>query len=180
MAEDLVNTISNPAVKGGVGIATQFLGGVSSSLGKGNALTAEAEIKQQNAQLLREAAIDAEQRGLNASDEIKRQTAQTIGSQEAALAANGIIIGQDSALDLVTETAGVGAVDAFTAIENARREARQLNLEAQIEETEARAKRRAASSTKTTGILGSAVTALGQASDLADRLKKLKKPSKEK
>jgi len=46
-----------------------------------------------------------------------------IGRQNAVLAGNGVLVGQDTALDITTDTAEVGKYDALTIRSNAEREA---------------------------------------------------------
>lgn len=52
------------------------------------------------------------------------------GRQRAVLAANGVLVDNGSALDLVTETAGIGALDQLTIRSNAEREALGLKQQA--------------------------------------------------
>ena len=180
MADDLNPTSGNPALAAGLGIGANFLGNAGSSLAQGRALREEAKVKEQNARLLDEAAIDARQRGFNRSDEINREVVRKIGEQTAALAANGILVGEGSALDLVTETAGLGAVDALTALQNAEQEARQFVLEAEANRIESEAKRDSASSTEIFGVIGAGASALGQAAAVKRRQDNLKVPDKKK
>ena len=136
-----------------LGTATDFLGsakaltggsaifGAASEVQAGRAARREAEFK---ARILREDALNQKRiapllrkEGREAAAEIQKATAGLIGEQRAAMAANGIVLDQGTALDLVTQTSGQGAVDAITAIANSEREAAQLVRQANINLTKA-------------------------------------------
>ena len=55
----------------------------------------------------------------------REATAKLIGRQRAVLAANGVVVDQDSALDVTNETAGLGALDRLTIRSNASNESLQ-------------------------------------------------------
>ena len=67
-------------------------------------------------------AEDAIKRGDKAADQHLKQTKSLIGSQRTALAAQGIDIGDGSALEIQQDTAELGAMDAMTIRNNAWRE----------------------------------------------------------
>jgi hypothetical protein len=68
-------------------------------------------------------ALDAAQRGA-AEGAAKRDRARKIASQQAeGMAAGGVDISSGTPLALLTETAGLGELDALTSVNNARREA---------------------------------------------------------
>ena len=96
---------------------------LATALGRSTVLRQDSVLKRESAERAREAGQDQFAR-------IKEETAQLIGRQKVALAANGIVVGRDTALDLVTETAGIGALDALTALDNAEELARQRIIEA--------------------------------------------------
>jgi len=84
-----------------------------------------------NAALADIAAEDAEARGRETARRRARKTKQLIGSQRAALAVQGIDIESGSALELLLDTAEVGAEDLFTIKNNAAREAFGFRTRAQ-------------------------------------------------
>jgi hypothetical protein len=98
-----------------------------SARGQSKAIKSQAEYESQqltfNSKVADLQARDAELRGKKEATEHKTKVKTLIGSQRAALAAQGIDVGSGSALDLQTETAEFGALDAMTIRNNAFREA---------------------------------------------------------
>jgi hypothetical protein len=82
-----------------------------------------AGVQRNNAILAERAAVDAKARGTEAEARERIKTRQLIGRQKVQLAANGILVGEGSALDLVSDTAALGELDALTIRSNAEREA---------------------------------------------------------
>ena len=76
-----------------------------------------------NSQLADLQAQDATNRGVKEADVKRKQTKQIIASQRAALAAQGVDVNQDTALQIQEDTAGLGAEDVQTIKNNAWREA---------------------------------------------------------
>lgn len=140
-----------------VNLQTAFGAGLS-AIGAYREYQAEAKaaqfrslIAQQNEESFRLAAADALRLGEISFDEINIRTAQRIGQQRAALAANGIVLDQDTALDLVTQTAGIGTLEALTALDNAEREAADLIRRANVAAIEGQMERAAAKEFKSAG-----------------------------
>lgn len=77
----------------------------------GNAMVTDLQAKQALAQ------------GQRAAQDVRQGTKGLIGAQRAAMAAQGIDVNRDSALEIQTDTAAQGAKDAETAKANAWREA---------------------------------------------------------
>ncbi len=96
------------------------------------------QTENENADFLDIQAKDAILRGDRASNDLKLKTKGLIGRQRAAMAAQGIDIGDGSALDIQEDTAGQGAMDALTIKNNAWRESFGFGMQA-------RARRRAGS-----------------------------------
>lgn len=101
----------------------------------------EAGIARNNAVLARNQAADAEERG--SREELRRWQAigQAKSAQLAGFAANGIDVTFGSPLDVLTDTAVVGAQDAWQIRDNAAREAGGYLISAQNYEQEAKAQR---------------------------------------
>lgn len=76
-----------------------------------------------NAKLAERQAADAIARGQTAAQRQGMATRQAIGAQRAALAANGVEVNDGSAVDVQSDTAALGALDALTIRNNAAREA---------------------------------------------------------
>ena len=83
-------------------------------------------------------AQDALDRGAVAITNNAEATKKLIGRQRAVLAANGVLVDSGSALDIVSETAGIGALDQLTIRSNADREALGLRQQARNYRTTAK------------------------------------------
>lgn len=95
-----------------------------------SALETQAQTAANNAELSRIQADDALASGGNSESNSRMQTAGLKGSQRAALAANGVVLGEGSALDLLTSTDYMGEVDALTIRDNAAKQAWGYNIQA--------------------------------------------------
>lgn len=84
-----------------------------------------------NARIMDMQAQDAKDRGDKKAQEVKTQAKKLIGSQRAAMAAQGLDLDQDDALAIQQETAEFGAVDAQTIKNNAWQEAWGYRVQAQ-------------------------------------------------
>lgn len=83
----------------------------------------QAQVAENNRIIAEQQARDAEMRGQMAEDARRDQTRALIGRQRTALAANGVMVDDGSALDITSDTAAQGEVDALTLRANAAREA---------------------------------------------------------
>lgn len=90
----------------------------------------QAEVAGQNAELSELKAQQASTIGSIQEERARKQAQLRIGQQRAALAANGVDLGQGTAVDLVSETALFGEEDALTTRFNAMNEAWSLRAEA--------------------------------------------------
>lgn len=160
------------AVGAGVGAVTGLLGGAQSFMQAG-AIEREAEFtaKQNefNAKLSRLNAEDAINRGEKLAASVRRQKRQTIGSQRAAFAAQGIAIdaADESTGQLQTDVEMFAALDELEARQNALKESRAfeldaINAEAQAGFARASGKQRAAAARfeGLTGVFTSALSGL--------------------
>ena len=85
--------------------------------------SANAQISMNNSVIQQRSADDARVRGKDDADTKRIETRLLIGRQRAALAANGVLVDDGSALDLTTDTAETGELDALMVLNNAEREA---------------------------------------------------------
>lgn len=129
----------------------------------------QAQVAQQNQELMRRQEADALQRGQVAEENRRRLTAQQIGQQRAGLAAQGTDL-EGSPTDILGDTAAAGELDARTVRANAAREAYGYKVqglgygnEAILQST------RAANSTYTPNYLGAGASLLAGASTLSDK-----------
>ncbi|MBB5685649.1 hypothetical protein FHS49_001657 [Sphingobium boeckii] len=98
---------------------------MASAQAKGQA--AQAAVNRDEAN---RSAMDAMERGNIEQQQHYRKVSATMGSQRAAMAANGLDISFGSAADLVGDTAMYGQEDAATIAQNTVREARGFEIEA--------------------------------------------------
>lgn len=107
--------------------------GVMGQIQEGKAAKAQANyqsaVARNNAIIAQRQADDARARGEIAERSQRQQTAQLIARQRAAGAAQGVVVGEGSLLDITSDTAALGELDALTVRSNAEREA--LGFEAQ-------------------------------------------------
>lgn len=128
----------------------------------------QAAVMRNNQILAERAAQDAIDRGKVAEQRQRQQTKALIGRQRAILAANGVLIDQDSALDITTDTAGIGELDALTIRSNAEREAlgfRSQGMNFAAEAGLADARGSAARSAGLTDAFGTALSGAGAVAD---------------
>lgn len=112
-----------------------------------------------NASLAKQQATDAATRGAYAESLQRQGTRQLIGSQRAALAAQGVDIGSGSALDVQSSTAYQGELDALMVRNNAAREAWGYQVEAGSYTQQAQVAKAQAEATAA-GLRGQAVNTL--------------------
>ncbi len=105
-------------------------GGAASYAGasmQADAYEAQGDFQRQqfetNARLANMQSDDATRRGEIAATKVRQQARQVIGSQRSSIAAQGIEVNADSALDVQSDTAALAAEDAQTIKNNAWREA---------------------------------------------------------
>ncbi len=100
----------------------------------------DATVLRNNQTIAENAAVDAVERGRIAEGLKRSEVSQLIGIQRAALAGSGVEVGTGSALQVTTDTAGIGEFEAQVIRSNAEREAfdlrvRAMNLGAEAELT---------------------------------------------
>jgi len=83
----------------------------------------QAETADFNKEIAGRLSKDAITRGRLVEQKSRISTQQLIGKQKVALAGSGVVVDQDSALDLTKDTAGIGEFEALTIRANAAREA---------------------------------------------------------
>lgn len=103
---------------------------------------ANAQINEFNARIAEAQARDAIFRGRETENRFRKEIRGTIGAQRAAYAAQGIDVNQDSALDVQTDTAYQGELDALTLRTNAAREAWGYQVSAADAQMQADAERK--------------------------------------
>lgn len=147
----------------GAGMGMQAVGAYNSSKANKAALNAQAQIDANNAQIAEWQAQDALQRGQVAASNVRRQANQVKGRQRAGLAANGVDLGEGSALQILSDTDMFKELDANTALDNSAKEAWALYNQAAGLTADAALKRaRAASESPTMAAATSLLTSAGK------------------
>lgn len=113
-----------------VGTVASTYGAYTKAVADKTAYNYQAVIAQNNAELATYQAKDAETRGADALNQQQLKNAQLKGTQRARLAANGVDLGQGSALDLLSDTDQLGTIDANTIKDNTNKEAWALRAQA--------------------------------------------------
>lgn len=129
----------------------------------------QAAVARNNSILAERAAKDALDRGKVAEDESNRRTKQLIGRQRAVLAGNGVVVDQDSALDITADTAESGRYDALTIRSNAEREALGYRAQGANFDADAGLYGMAGSNAFSAGVGGAFGTAITGAGTVANR-----------
>ena len=118
------------AAAGIIGTAAGITGGVMSGVQANNQAKYQAEIARQNAKTAQMNAEQKRQEGIEEARLTRMKNLQKIGSQQAAMAANGFDVGEGTAVDVIEDTATMGELDALTI---------QYNKETQAQAYEAQA-----------------------------------------
>lgn len=124
--------------------------------GKANAAIANA-----NADAQEQAARDAVNTGNDQAYQQRMQAKQVAGQQTVALASGGADLTSGNALDLTTETAQFGQLDALTTINNAHRQAAGLQFQAGVSRAQGKLDRQSANFGAATTILNSVAQGYG-------------------
>lgn len=152
------------ATTAGAGI--KAIGAWSEAQGQRTQLGLDAKLADLNAQMKEQQARDTLMAGERQSQAIMMQTAQTKSSQRTALAANGVALDSDSAVNLLSSTDYLGEVDRNTNAANTLRDAMGVRMDAVNYRNQALMDR---ATRKTISPTMSAVTSLiGSASSVAD------------
>lgn len=151
----------------GFGAGFSAMGAYNQAKGEKAALEAQAQVELQNVQLAQWQSEDAIARGGNEANRAQLRGAQVKGSQRAAMAANGVDLGYGSALEVITDTDYLTAVDVQTIQQNAAREAWGYRVQGRQSLDRAAALRRGASQVKPwlsagTSLLTSATSVAGK------------------
>lgn len=107
-----------------------------------------------NAKIAENAARDANERGAIAAAEQRARTRQMTARQNAAMSSGGLDASTGTPLDIQTETAGMGELDALRIVNNAQRQAAGLKAQADLDLFKGNAAR-------TAGYFGAAGSILG-------------------
>ena len=115
------------------GIAGGVVGGVS-SYQQGKAQQAQynyqAKVNEENAKIAQENANVQRQQGIEEARLQRMKAIQTIGSQQTAMAANGVDVTSGTSVDVIADTAAMGELDALQTQYNYESKARGYEVQA--------------------------------------------------
>lgn len=153
--------------------------GGSLTTGNANAQAAQyqAAVARNNEIVSNQNAEYAKQAGVSREQAQRQKTASTIGMQRAQMAKNGIDIGSGSALNLQSDTAMIGELDALTVRNNALRQAINFSRQGADFGANARLLDMQASNAKTAGNIGAFSSIVGGAGSVASKWSRWKTPS---
>ena len=112
-------------------IAVSATASVVGGIGSYQAGQFNQKVAENNAVMAKRHAEDTLRRGALAEAEQRKRTDALKGTQKAAAAANNVVVGSGSSLDILEATAEMGELDALTIRTNAEREAAGLRFDAQ-------------------------------------------------
>jgi hypothetical protein len=125
----------------------------------------QSRILEDNAKISDFQAQEALKRGDREAKDLKKAGQQLIGSQRAALAAQGIDVNRDDAATVQSQTAGQIAEDAVTLKNNAWREAWGYRVEAQNQRQQAKFARQGAQTNARATLLTGGLQAVNSFAD---------------
>ncbi len=134
-AAGIIAGIANTAIAASTiaGIAGGTVGAVS-SYQQGKAQQAQynyqAKVNEENARIAQENANVQRQQGIEEARLQRIKAASTIGSQKAAMAANGVDVTQGTSLDVIADTVAMGELDALQTQYNYEAKARGYEAQA--------------------------------------------------
>ena len=167
----------------GFAIASAVLTAISTAIGtvgaiqQGKATKAQyeyqAKVAQKNAKIAEDNAANERQSGLEESRLQRMKVLSQIGSQQAAMAANGIDITSGTALDTIEDTAQMGELDALMIQYNSERTAQNFDAEANNFKNQANLDKLAARNVSTGSKLNALGTAVSGLASMSSSLEKL-------
>ena len=152
-------------------IASTALGTVS-SVQQGKSQQAmynyQAQVANENAKIANKNAANERQTGIEEARLQRTKTMQAVGSQQAAMAANGMDITQGTSLDIIEDTAAMGELDALQIQTNYERKAQAYEQKANNFNNEANMDVIAGKNAYKTEMINAAQTGLNGVAKLTD------------
>lgn len=153
--------------------------GVASSIQQAqaqkNAANYQAQVAKNNAWLAEKQAQDTEDRGAEAERQHRVKVNQVMGAQRAAMAGQGADLSSGSPLDILSDTAAAGTMDALTTRNNFGRDAAGLRMQGANYQQQAGLYEMQASNAGAAGWLGASSSLLSGASSIGGKWAQYKK-----
>lgn len=164
------------AIVSAVATAASTAIGVASSIQQANAAQAQmdyqAQINKKNALIAQQNAEDKRQEGIEEARMTRLKTAQRVGLQQSALAANGVDVAEGTALDIIEDTSAMGELDALTTRYNYEKQALAFEQQAGNFENQSNLDIIAGQNAYNSGMINAAATGisgLGQTASVASK-----------
>jgi len=125
-----------------IGAGMSALGSIFEGVSVYKTAAGRASVYSANAASLRAAIPDYQQAADQGVDTVRQDTANLVSAQRAALAANGVVVDQDTALEALIQASSVGARDVVIALQNSRKEIADLQNRANMQDFEAKLAKR--------------------------------------
>lgn len=122
---------------GGIGLAAGLAGTGMQIVGQRQQAQGQEQAAKYNQRATEVQAVDAERRGSMAQSEANARTRAVLGSVHARQGASGVIAGDGTGLDVLSDVAEVGARDSAAIHANAAREAWGIRAQSAIDYSQA-------------------------------------------
>ena len=155
-----------------IGVSGVVLAAVGAGTGAYSAVASGENAKETadyNAKIQNNAALDAQQRGAQAAAEHQDKVRRMIGTQIATEASNGLLTNTGTPLNILTDTAGMGKLDALRLLSNAGRQAQGFDEQSGLLTIQGK-------NAQAAGSLNAGATALGGLSSAANGFYTARKP----
>lgn len=153
----------------GLSGAASFMSGQQQAKAQASALNYQAAVDNNNKIIQERQAADAIDRGKNEEMLHRIKVVQLKGQQINAFAKNGVEVDSGSALDVLSDTAQIGELEALTIRSNAARDAYGYQVNAMNLDASSKNNRAAAQNTKKSATMAGFGTALSTAGAVADK-----------
>lgn len=165
----------------GISILGDAVGGVGQLGGQYMGMMNEKDQYKYQAAALRNEAILARRQardiriaGGKEMQKASQEYAQMSGMQRAQLAANGVVVDQDTAAQMQADTARIAAMDKSTILANAEKEAMASMYRSQIKEHQAKMAKAASKQATWTGLVNMGSTVMTSGGSIASKWLQLK------
>jgi len=163
-----------PATLMAISTVATLAGGAMSAMGQmqqaqaqSQAQRYQAQVAANNAQIAQDMARDARKRGDVAAEDQQRKTAALLGRQQAVMGAANLDMTSGSPLDILGDTAQMGALDVLTIRNTYEREARGHEAQRMNFSAESELASFSARNARTAGTIGAFTTIAGSLGNAA-------------
>lgn len=151
------------------GTVMSFVGAQQQASGQAAAANYQAQVATNNATIANQNAQAATQAGETEEQNQRQKTAQNIGQQRAVMAANGIDTTSGTSLDVLSDTAKVGELDALTIRSNTARQAYNYQVQGMSDTSQSSLDKATAANDITAGNIAGTSSLLSGATSLSDK-----------